>query len=1157
MDGSPDRDDLSMSAPTAIPSSRWLLAATAYALLIVYASLFPLSGWTQAAHPFAWLLWPSAATSLPRADLIVNVLAYVPLGLAIAVASSPPRSRLIGIGLAVCVGFALSFGVETVQSYLPSRVSSASDLLANTLGSLLGAMFALLIGPDSRIGGKLARLRREWIEAGRVADIGLVAVGLWTLSQLSPLLPSFDVGNLRQGIAPLVRVLAGERAFNSPQFAEYVFAVAAVALMSCLLIRSGKPKWLTTVALILAVLLLKIPVVSRQLSLEAVTGALAGVAIATPLMRSRVSIVVWSAIALIAASVATAALAPGAGARPSAMNWTPFGAHLANPLIGVNAILAVSWSAFAVAWLARQVTRAGRAALTGWIGGVVLFLSVLALEYAQQSIPGRVGDVTSPLIAAAAWAVAWRLLARAPAPESAAVTASRQPTLRRHWFARTAGLTGLLMLGGAVRWVTNRPPGEEKVDRELMPKLPAPDELAVPSLPGFRNAHPRLPAPTARDIATLRSINPAFVDDRLKEARGGQGPFWACAFSELATPGSQDLEVLCGRLTALQFTWRGHEQGRPLALVYDWLHEFWTPAQRQALQDKLVEGCDYLTKRIREDLLSPYNVILYNSPFQALMACTLAIYRDDPRADRFMAFTHDLWKNRVLPVWRQVMGRNGGWHEGCEYVGIGIGQAIYQVPAMWRSATGEDLFRTEPGIRGFLDFLLHRTQPDGSHLRLGDGAYFDRIVTDAPALALEFGHVAAYNLRPPRRNEPVGWPWGRIADDSLRDARAAVAEPLSRLFDGIGLLVARNRWSKDATHVSFKAGDNFWSHVHLDQGAFTIHRGAPLALDSGVYGPRYGSDHHMNYSYQTVAHNTITVSDPDDNVPAPALSDKDKPRPIANDGGQRRIGSGWGVERAPLDLGEWQAKRSIYHTGRMVSSLDSNGIAAALADITPAYTNELSGKRTFSHRTRRVERAWRFFAYDMLDDYVVIYDDVRSTKADFQKRWLLHSILEPQISGRRFLVRVPPQPTLRREGGELEGHVLLPRRPMLHALGGRGLEFFVDGRNYDENGTLWERLKNRQNDPFRPEPGSWRIELSPETASREDQFLVVLVPSDYGSSRPHEVRLIEEPGRIGVLVAGPSRTTRWWFTPGTLAARVEVASSNAAERASVFDLRGP
>ncbi len=248
-------------------------------------------------------------------------------------------------------------------------------------------------------------------------------------------------------------------------------------------------------------------------------------------------------------------------------------------------------------------------------------------------------------------------------------------------------------------------------------------------------------------------------------------------------PGSVDLALLHRRLLELKFDWRGHEQVKPLALAYDWLYPQWSATQREQLKYKLADGCDYLIDVIRKDRLSPYNVILYNSPFQALMACSIALYRDDPRGDPIMNFTADMWLNRVLPVWRQIMGKNGGWHEGGEYVGIGIGQAIYQLPAMWRNATGQDLFAAEPGIRGFLDFLVYRTRPDGTHFRWGDAAYFDRIVPDATPLALELRHAAAYSLRPPgKRGGSIGMAMGSVhrPDASRPDCRRA--PPAHALF---------------------------------------------------------------------------------------------------------------------------------------------------------------------------------------------------------------------------------------------------------------------------------------------------------------------------------------------------------------------------------------
>jgi hypothetical protein len=357
------------------------------------------------------------------------------------------------------------------------------------------------------------------------------------------------------------------------------------------------------------------------------------------------------------------------------------------------------------------------------------------------------------------------------------------------------------------------------------------------------------------------------------------------------------------------------------------------------------------------------------------------------------------------------------------------------------------------------------------------------------------------------------------------------------------MIVARSDWSPEATYVTFKAGDNYWSHSHLDQGAFTIYKGGELAIDSGFYGPTYGSDHHMNYTYQAIAHNLVTVTDPKDTVPAPG---KDKPRPIANDGGQRRVGSGWGVEAAPLDRSEWEAKRDIYHTATMGPLLDKGGLVVAAADITPAYTNRRSGDGTFSARTRRVERFWRIFGYDRVDDVVVVFDQVTATKGSFRKRWLLHTIDAPSLSSGGFSITVAPQDRPGHGGGRLEGKVLLPKDAVINAVGGRGLEFFVDDRNYDENGALYEAL--RKAGASNVEPGGWRIEVSPPRDETEDMFLVVLLPLAGNKPPVHRVRLLESGKRVGCEIAGPNRTTRWWFEPGLNEATVEVSAGTDSYR---------
>ena len=568
----------------------------------------------------------------------------------------------------------------------------------------------------------------------------------------------------------------------------------------------------------------------------------------------------------------------------------------------------------------------------------------------------------------------------------------------------------------------------------------------------------------------------------------------------------------------MKFEGRGATQAAPLALAYDWLYPNWSEEQKQGLKQKLTEGCRYLIQFIREKRLSPYNVFLYNSPFQALVATAIVLYKDHPEGQSCMNFTYDLWKNRVLPVWRQIMGQNGGWHEGGEYVGIGIGHAIYQVPAMWRKATGENIFESEPGIKGFLDFMIYRTRPDGTHMRWGDGRFFDRTIPDQAALATEYNHKSAYSLNKcPPQDTPSAYPWGPLTTNRLCDPQAQYQLPLTKHFDGIGMVIARSSWNNDATYVTFKAGDNYWSHTHLDQGSFTIYKGGPLAIDSGLYTSDYNSDHHMNYSYQTIAHNVITVTDYEDNIPTP--SKRDKPaRAIANDGGQRRIGSGWGVESAPLDLNEWLKKKNIYHTGKIEKYYSDENFVIAIADLTPAYTNQKSGTGTFSDRTRRVEDYWRTFIYDRKLDVVVVYDNITATNEAFTKRSIFHTINQPYRDNNKIVSPVFSREQPNQPGGKLEATTLFPKDAFINIIGGKGAEFFIRDKNYDENGTLWNEVKKRKTNP--PEPGSWRVEIIPPEAQKQDHFLTVYNPKLATETKETHIESLETQNQIGCRITG-------------------------------------
>jgi hypothetical protein len=123
---------------------------------------------------------------------------------------------------------------------------------------------------------------------------------------------------------------------------------------------------------------------------------------------------------------------------------------------------------------------------------------------------------------------------------------------------------------------------------------------------------------------------------------------------------------------------------------------------------------------------------------------------------------------------------------------------------------------------------------------------------------------------------------------------------------------------------------------------------------------------------------------------------------------------------------------------------------------------------------------------------------------------------------------------------------------VINTIGGRGFEFFVDDRNYDENGTLRESI--RKLGPNNGEPGAWRIEVSPPRDTRQDIFLVVLLPTAAAAQPAHRVRLLESGGRVGCEIVGRGRTTRWWFEPGGNDVEIEVSSGSDAHR---YTVRGP
>lgn len=80
-------------------------------------------------------------------SILPNVVAFVPLGWYIYAYLSTWRARKMALPAAVLFGTATSLAIEVLQAYLPTRHSGTTDIVTNTLGTLLGALLWRKVTP--------------------------------------------------------------------------------------------------------------------------------------------------------------------------------------------------------------------------------------------------------------------------------------------------------------------------------------------------------------------------------------------------------------------------------------------------------------------------------------------------------------------------------------------------------------------------------------------------------------------------------------------------------------------------------------------------------------------------------------------------------------------------------------------------------------------------------------------------------------------------------------------------------------------------------------------------------------------------------------------------------------------------------------------------
>lgn len=296
----------------------WTLLLVTYSVLLASGSLYPYVAGSDTRSldvSFLWAAWPSAIT---RMDILTNVFVYVPFGI---VATRTFFGRHYGLAdwLVICLlGAAFSTTMECLQWFLPNRVASNVDIIANSVGVALGAAVAPVFSSRSRFFTWFVALRRYWFRPGWIVNLGLILLVLWVLAQFSLQTPGLVAGSLHGGFTPFWESHGAN--FKAGVALLFALDIAAASLFTAILLRAHQHLAIRTLgftvgALLLkflaAALLIKLAFFTRLLSLEVLLGLGFGASVALSLVYFRARPPPYPLLASVLCSLVLAKLLQG------------------------------------------------------------------------------------------------------------------------------------------------------------------------------------------------------------------------------------------------------------------------------------------------------------------------------------------------------------------------------------------------------------------------------------------------------------------------------------------------------------------------------------------------------------------------------------------------------------------------------------------------------------------------------------------------------------------------------------------------------------------------------------------------------------------------------------------------------------------------------
>jgi hypothetical protein len=169
-------------------------------------------------------------------------------------------------------------------------------------------------------------------------------------------------------------------------------------------------------------------------------------------------------------------------------------------------------------------------------------------------------------------------------------------------------------------------------------------------------------------------------------------------------------------------------------------------------------------------------------------------------------------------------------------------------------------------------------------------------------------------------------------------------------------------------------------------------------------------------------------------------------------------------------------------------------------DLTPAYNSSFYDK---NNEGGKITKAVRQLLYLPEEDHIIVYDQVVSTKAEYQKKWLLHTINKPKVKGLTILKgdvdngimeSNANKAIVNNEHGFLRVKAIYPEFSVLRLVGGEDYQYYVET---DADDAIFDGVNFKDGSSTREwhDVGQWRIEVQPKIPAKEDRFLIVMSPS--------------------------------------------------------------